>query len=140
MLIKVLSCSVTDVPWLHESSRANFFTCFYELQCLNLTGMTDMLMTSPTVVAAHLNTSRIAFHGWRLFIRFPFVVIWCFLTLKLYNHVNLMDTSLDKSYNYIYNCFYLLTSNGISSNVVKWYQTISFSWIPMIISLSFIIY
>ena len=44
--------SVTKVPWLHVSNKANVDTSLSELQCLNRTDTTHILMTSPRLVAA----------------------------------------------------------------------------------------
>lgn len=50
-----------NLIWRRLRSRANVFTCFRELQCLNLTRKTHMLMISPTVVAAFLIPAQLPF-------------------------------------------------------------------------------
>ena len=44
--------SVTKVPWLHVSNKAKVGTSLSELQCLNRTNKTHILMTSTRLAAA----------------------------------------------------------------------------------------
>ena len=60
--------SVTKVPWLHVSNKAKVDTSLSELQCLNCTNATHILMNSTRLVAAfpiHAQLFSLQFHFYR---------------------------------------------------------------------------
>ena len=117
MLIEVLTAvtssflsisSVTNVTWLHESSKGNIFTSFWKLQCLNLTCTTHILMTSPTKVPKFLIPVQLLLMA---SVCSPFYLYHylMFSFSSFYNYIVLMDVSLDIPYHlFYYYCTFLL--------------------------------
>ena len=99
--------SVTNVVWLHESSKAFGFTYFWELQCLNLTGTTHMLLTSPTTVAAFLIPAQLLFMA-SVCSTVLSVLFLMFSFSSFYNLVVLMGVCLDIPNRISYYCMFLL--------------------------------